>query len=242
MVNASTRTADMTSEVYTSEWLSRMCRQVFGAANVVEVRDRPRQLKGIDAIFRVNNTQWLVDYKGAWSPSYLGNPPRNKSGELTFSLEYESKSRRQARHENGDPKFDENGNPVYERIKGWLVDPTKETTHLCFAWVHQYEGAAYCTSPDMELKEVEVLIVDKKALEADLTSRFNLERWSKFLLASGQRSFMLPDGEGLYMACSHNLWEEPVNIIAQQSYLRKFAVAHFSVVNNTVTHIVDEAA
>lgn len=199
----STRVSDTNQESIITQFLENGFFSLYGKPYEI-VRDKERQVKGIDVVFNGKN----VDIKAQSSKRYINNPTD------TFSMELSCLNR------NG------------EEMVGWFLNEELLTDLYAFVWVinatvNEQGGISSCN----DIHKAELMFVNKILLQDYIATKYDAEallQESDRARVEGERiSEYIMDG--VKFSHTPTLFEKPCNLVIKKSVLKKFSCGHFYV-------------
>ena len=167
------------------------------------VNDVERQCQGIDIVADGKN----YDIKAQSAKKYINNPTNTYIVELSFI------------------------NKKDERVNGWFLNDDLKTDYYVFSWVNKAEVSD--KGELLNLKEVEILIVDKAKLKESVFESFNEETIKNIQDKLIEDSKVM--AKPAFQTVNHkfvmttSLPEKPICIVLTKDRLKKYSVGHYFV-------------
>lgn len=219
---------DMASETQVAEFMDtyfyqKMEKRHKDKISFTRIKDKDRQLQGIDVVVKTKDGTYNVDEKTAIYYSNAMIP--------TFAFELESL---QGEHNN-------------VATKGWFINNELKTDYYMLIWsnvkctksvedgktIWIRKNVQQITVDDFTILEIMLIHrnVLKRAVQSDLKmDDIRLLELAKRIRAkSGNGIEKKPLFAGINVQLSGQLSEKPVNLVIQKSYLKKYAQAMFYV-------------
>ena len=206
MVLQSNRKSDTRQESVITQFLENRFFSKYGKPYEI-VRDKERQVKGIDVILNGKN----IDIKAQSSKRYINNPTDTFLLEISF--------------------LNKNG----EEMVGWFLNNDLLTDYYAFVWIIDAtvnESGGITIAEDIH--KAEMMFVDKRKLQDYIATKYDasslLQEADRARVVGERVSEVLMDG--IKFSHTPTLFEKPCNLVVKKSLLNKFSVGHYFIYGN----------